>query len=72
MLYRVIHIEQMSSLQPLNVHQYDAIRQQASEIHAYAPDARVLTTYYSGKSISNWNFIAHYIHFLLFDFITMC
>ncbi|GKC84730.1 TPR repeat-containing protein, partial [Tanacetum coccineum] len=36
--------------EPLNIQQYDAIRQQASEIHAYAPDARVLTTYYSGPS----------------------
>lgn len=36
--------------EPLNVQQYDAIRQQASDIHAYAPDARVLTTYYSGPT----------------------
>lgn len=43
----------MFFFQPLNVQQYDAIRHQASEIHAYAPDARVLTTYYTGKSISN-------------------
>lgn len=43
--------------QPLNVQQYDAIRHQASDIHAYAPDARVLTTYYSGKSISCYIYI---------------
>lgn len=55
----------MLSLQPLNVQQYDAIRQQASEIHAYAPDARVLTTYYSGKRTSNWNLNAYCTHFLL-------
>ncbi|MFS7892628.1 hypothetical protein Hanom_Chr00s000686g01655001 [Helianthus anomalus] len=36
--------------EPLNMQQYDAIRRQASDIHAYAPDARVLTTYYSGPS----------------------
>lgn len=27
---------------------YDSVRSMASEIHAYAPDARVLTTYYCG------------------------
>lgn len=36
--------------EPLNVEQYNAIREQASEIHAYASDARVLTTYHSGPS----------------------
>lgn len=46
----VIHV---LLLQPLNVQQYDAIRHQASEIHAYAPDARVLTTYYSGRLFDN-------------------
>ncbi|KAK2966648.1 hypothetical protein RJ640_002346 [Escallonia rubra] len=34
--------------EPLNLEQYNSIRTQASEIHAYAPDARVLTTYYCG------------------------
>lgn len=29
--------------------QYDSLRNLASEIHAYAPDARVLTTYYTGR-----------------------
>jgi len=28
--------------------QYDSIRNMASEIHAYAPDARILTSYYCG------------------------
>lgn len=36
--------------QPLNLEQYDSIRKMASEIHAYAPDARVLTTYYCGMN----------------------
>uniref|UniRef100_A0A803NMZ1 Glycoside hydrolase 123 catalytic domain-containing protein n=1 Tax=Cannabis sativa TaxID=3483 RepID=A0A803NMZ1_CANSA len=36
--------------EPLNMEQYDSLRNLASEIHAYAPDARVLTTYYSGPS----------------------
>ncbi|KAL8145053.1 uncharacterized protein LOC141706793 isoform X1 [Apium graveolens] len=36
--------------EPLNLEQYNAIRNQASDIHAYAPDARVLTTYYCGPS----------------------
>nr|XP_023870417.1 uncharacterized protein LOC111983010 isoform X1 [Quercus suber]POF24162.1 hypothetical protein CFP56_06245 [Quercus suber] len=36
--------------EPLNLEQYDSIRKMASEIHAYAPDARVLTTYYCGPS----------------------
>lgn len=34
--------------QPLNLEQYDAVRNMASDIHAYAPDARILTTYYCG------------------------
>ncbi|XP_052201492.1 uncharacterized protein LOC127807569 isoform X2 [Diospyros lotus] len=36
--------------EPLNLEQYDSIRNMASEIHAYAPDARILTTYYCGPS----------------------
>lgn len=35
-------------MQPLNLEHYDSIRTMAAEIHAYAPDARVLTTYYCG------------------------
>lgn len=34
--------------EPLNLEQYDALRNLAIELHAYAPDARVLTTYYCG------------------------
>ena len=37
--------------QPLNLEQYDSIRKMASEIHAYALDARVLTTYYCGMNL---------------------
>lgn len=36
--------------EPLNMEQYESVRSMASEIHAYAPDARVLTTYYCGPS----------------------
>ncbi|PSR99714.1 TPR repeat-containing protein [Actinidia chinensis var. chinensis] len=36
--------------EPLNQDQYDSLRSMANEIHAYAPDARVLTTYYSGPN----------------------
>lgn len=36
--------------EPLNLDQYDSIRNMASGIHAYAPDARVLTTYYCGPN----------------------
>ncbi|KAF8022839.1 hypothetical protein BT93_F0376 [Corymbia citriodora subsp. variegata] len=36
--------------EPLNSEQYDSIRRMASEIHAQAPDARVLTSYYCGPS----------------------
>ncbi|CAA0841788.1 Unknown protein [Striga hermonthica] len=38
--------------EPLNLEHYEAIRNMASEIHAYAPDARIMTTYYSGPSDS--------------------
>lgn len=34
--------------EPLNVEHFDSIRKMASEIHAYASDARILTTYYCG------------------------
>jgi hypothetical protein len=40
----------MNFCQPLNLEHFDSIRNMASEIHAYAPDARVLTTYYCGMS----------------------
>ncbi|MCD7469133.1 hypothetical protein HAX54_007970 [Datura stramonium] len=36
--------------EPLNIEQYNAIRSMASEIHAYAPDVSILTTYYCGPS----------------------
>ncbi|XP_038704160.1 uncharacterized protein LOC120000258 isoform X1 [Tripterygium wilfordii] len=36
--------------EPLNLEHYDSVRNMASEIHAYAPDARVLTSYYCGPS----------------------
>ncbi|OVA04540.1 protein of unknown function DUF4091 [Macleaya cordata] len=36
--------------EPLNLEQYDSIRNMSSEIRTYALDARVLTTYYCGPS----------------------
>ncbi|XP_047180537.1 uncharacterized protein LOC124847162 isoform X3 [Vigna umbellata] len=36
--------------EPLNLEQYDSVRNMASDIHAYAPDARILTTYYCGPN----------------------
>ncbi|EYU45131.1 hypothetical protein ABFS82_03G056700 [Erythranthe guttata] len=36
--------------EPLNLEHYQAIRNMASEVHAYAPDARIMTTYYCGPS----------------------
>lgn len=36
--------------EPLHVDHFNSIRSMASEIHAYAPDARILTTYYCGPS----------------------
>ncbi|KAI4316801.1 hypothetical protein L6164_024744 [Bauhinia variegata] len=36
--------------EPLNLEQYDTVRNMASGIHALAPDARVLTTYYCGPN----------------------
>lgn len=36
-------------VQPLNIEQYTSLRRMASDIHAYAPDARILTTYYCGE-----------------------
>ncbi|KAH6796263.1 hypothetical protein C2S51_037249 [Perilla frutescens var. frutescens] len=36
--------------EPLNLEHYEAIRNMASEIQAYAPDARIMTTYYCGPS----------------------
>ncbi|RWR95698.1 Cyclin-A2-1 [Cinnamomum micranthum f. kanehirae] len=34
--------------EPLNLEQYNSVRRMSSEIRIYAPDARVLTTYYCG------------------------
>ncbi|KAK6939442.1 Glycoside hydrolase 123, C-terminal [Dillenia turbinata] len=36
--------------EPLSMEQYNAVRQMASEIHAFASDARILTTYYCGPN----------------------
>ncbi|XP_054797885.1 uncharacterized protein LOC129302962 [Prosopis cineraria] len=36
--------------EPLNLEQYDTVRNMANEIHSYAPEARVLTTYYCGPN----------------------
>ncbi|GAY43115.1 hypothetical protein CUMW_072070 [Citrus unshiu] len=36
--------------EPLNMEHYSSVRNMASELRAYAPDARVLTTYYCGPS----------------------
>lgn len=41
--------------QPLNMDHFHNVRKMASEIYAYAPDARVLTTYYCGTIIFLWN-----------------
>ena len=64
--------------QPLNMEHYDSVRSMSSEIRAYAPDARVLTTYYCGMrhalayiwsihSIANSDYInrSDYTNFLL-------
>ncbi|CAA6667433.1 unnamed protein product [Spirodela intermedia] len=36
--------------EPLNLEQYNSIRDMSADIRSYAPDARVLTTYYCGPS----------------------
>lgn len=36
--------------EPVNLEQYESIRSMSSEIRTYAPDARVLTTYYCGPN----------------------
>ncbi|XP_058785328.1 uncharacterized protein LOC131660173 isoform X3 [Vicia villosa] len=36
--------------EPLNLEQYDSLRNMARDIRAYAPDARILTTYYCGPN----------------------
>ncbi|XP_058080319.1 uncharacterized protein LOC131228578 isoform X3 [Magnolia sinica] len=36
--------------EPLNMEQYNAVRSMSTELRTYAPDARVLTTYYCGPS----------------------
>lgn len=40
--------------QPLNMDHFHNVRKMASEIYAYAPDARVLTTYYCGMIPFLW------------------
>ncbi|KAI9113188.1 hypothetical protein K1719_015713 [Acacia pycnantha] len=36
--------------EPLNMEQYDSVRNMACEVHSCAPEARVLTTYYCGPN----------------------
>ncbi|XWS25736.1 hypothetical protein CRYUN_Cryun27aG0093100 [Craigia yunnanensis] len=48
--YAVPYGPVVSRYTPLNMEQYESVRNMASEIHAYAPDTRVLTTYYCGPS----------------------
>ncbi|XP_028757619.1 uncharacterized protein LOC114716809 [Neltuma alba] len=36
--------------EPLNLEHYDSVRNMACEIHSYAPEARILTTYYCGPN----------------------
>lgn len=50
--------------QPLNVEHYDSLRSMAAEIHVYAPDARVLTTYYCGMNFPSHSFIRTCLMFL--------
>lgn len=67
--YRVI------GLQPLNSEQYDSIRRMASEIHAQAPDARILTTYYCGKCfffLNHYNHVSSCFRFLFLCFSLCC
>lgn len=52
-------------LQPLNLEQYEMIQSMSSDIRAYAPDARVLTTYYCGETIFCYPFVAnHEVHYI--------
>ncbi|EPS70359.1 hypothetical protein M569_04401 [Genlisea aurea] len=39
--------------EPLNLRHYEAMRGMASEIHSYAPDARIMTTYYCGNEFDH-------------------
>lgn len=41
------------NVQPLNLEQYNSIRDMSADIRSYAPDARVLTTYYCGKKLGS-------------------
>lgn len=50
--------------QPLNVEHYDSLRSMAAEIHVYAPDARVLTTYYCGANLPSLSCICTCFMFL--------
>lgn len=55
----------------MNLEQYDMIRSMSSEIRAYAPDARVLTTYYTGEPviwINNYAVIVTNLMLLLIHF----
>lgn len=55
--------------QPLNMEHFDNVRKMASEIYAYAPDARVLTTYYCGMIFFSWKSLV-LIDLLFLDFIS--
>lgn len=55
--------------QPLNVEHFDSIRKMASEIHAYASDARVLTTYYCGEDKLLYDHISSSIFSIVFSLL---
>ena len=40
------------SFQPLNMDQYEVIRDISNELRTYTPDVRILTTYYAGQYTS--------------------
>lgn len=51
---------------------YDSVRNMASDIHAYAPDARVLTTYYCGILLPLFIYLGAVLYFCFLSSLDAC
>lgn len=47
--FPTVILQLFPTFQPLNVEQYDMICSISNELRSYAPDVRILTTYYCGE-----------------------
>lgn len=54
-------LQLFATFQPLNVEQYDMICNISNELRSYAPDVRILTTYYCGECKTKYDGIFSFL-----------